>query len=206
MFAEVLPAGTKSALALLEKNQTIQNSYLAGGTGLALQLGHRISRDLGFFTCREFRVDSLLAVFRKIPGFAPSRISEGTVLGSFDDLKFSIFHYEYPLLEPVVKFNNTDVAAVRDIGAMKMLACASRGTRRDFIDLYFICRQVYPLKRLCEAYDKKYGNLNSMLMHIKKSLVYFEDAEADEMPLMLVETCWEEVKKFFISEVRELDV
>ncbi len=89
---------------------------------------------------------------------------------------------------------------------MKMDAISSRGAKRDFIDLYYICRDGYALKDVFDFYDKKYGRLNSNFVHIQKSLVYFEDAESDEMPRMLKETQWKEVKTYFEREVRKLAI
>ncbi len=206
MFENALPDGTKSTLAVLEEHKITRNAYLAGGTGLALQLGHRVSKDLDFFTCDDLNEEALLAELGKIPGFSPSQISAGTILGSFSNLRFSFFHYDYPLVEFPLKYQMTNVAGVKDIGAMKILACVSRGTKRDFIDLYFLCRQISPLENLLGMYDSKYGNLDSLMMHIKKSLVYFIDAEQDEMPAMIVETEWEDVKRFFIKEVKKLKI
>jgi hypothetical protein len=39
---------------------------------------------------------------------------------------------------------------------------------------------------------------------IIRSLVYFEDAESDPMPLMLITLEWTDVKRFFESEVQRL--
>ncbi len=204
MFEQVLPGNTKSILAVLEKAGVIQDSYLAGGTALALQLGHRMSYDLDFFTKDEFHEEILLQMLGKTAGFLPVKIGRGSILGRFDDVRFSILHYEYPLLYPVKKFGRVNIADPLDIGAMKILAAASRGTKRDFIDIFFICRELAPLKTLLDLYDKKYRNLTSMLMHIIKSLMFFEDAEADDMPDMLMRADWEEIKRFFTSEAGKL--
>ena len=139
MFKQVLPANTKAILALLEKSEIIQKAYLAGGTALALQFGHRIS-----------------------------------------------------------------IADIRDIAAMKIGAVASRGTKRDFVDLYFICKETVSLPEAVQLYDKKYKNLAATGLHIMKSLVYFNDAEPDEMPKMLRPCNWEEVKGFFEQEVKKI--
>jgi hypothetical protein len=88
MFENALPHGTKKVLALLDEHNLTGNAYLAGGTGLALQLGHRVSGDLDFFTVDDLSEEQMLSKLEKIPGFRPSQISPGTVLGSFTDLKF----------------------------------------------------------------------------------------------------------------------
>ena len=70
------------------------------------------------------------------------------------------------------------------------------------VDLYFICKSGYKLADLLEFYDMKYGMLASNLIHIQKSLVFFNDADPEEMPRMLKDVTWEEIKKYFKDEVK----
>lgn len=204
MFEQVLPGNTKAILALLEKSEIIQKAYLAGGTALALQLGHRISYDLDFFTKEEFDENILLPQIKKISKFELEKIAWRTILGKFKDVRFSIFYYEYPLLYHTKKFGMINILDLRDIVAMKIAAIASRGSKRDFIDLYFICKKTISLENTLQFYDKKYKNLATTAVHIMKSLTYFEDAEAEDMPHMLVPVNWQKVKNFFEKEVKKL--
>jgi len=204
VFEQVLPGNTKAVLALLEKSKIIQKAYLAGGTALALQLGHRISYDLDFFTRVEFDENKLLPEINKISNFKLERISWRTILGKFKGIKFSIFYYAYPVIYPTKSFGRVNIIDVRDIAAMKIAAVASRGIKRDFVDLYFICKEVLPLKKIIELYDKKYKNLATTQVHIMKSLVYFDDAEGTAMPKMLKPCKWEDVKAYFENEVRKM--
>lgn len=204
MFEEVLSGNTKAILALLEKSEIIQKAYLAGGTALALQLGHRISYDLDFFTRKEFNENTLLPQIKKISKFELEKIAWRTILGRFKDVRFSIFYYEYPLLYHPKKFGRINILDIRDIAAMKIAAIASRGVKRDFVDLYFICKEIVSLEDAIQLYDKKYKNLATTVIHIMKSLAYFQDAEADDMPHMLVPASWEWVKRFFEGEVKKI--
>lgn len=206
MFKQVLPGNTKAILALLEKSEIIQKAYLAGGTALALQLGHRISYDLDFFTTDEFDETTLLPKLKEISKFELERIAWRTVLGKFEGVRFSIFYYEYPLLYSTKKFGKVNILDIRDIAAMKIAAIASRGVKRDFIDFYFICQEGTSLEEATRLYDKKYKNLAATSVHIMKSLVYFEDAEKDPMPKMLKPCKWEEVKRFFEREVKKITI
>ena len=204
MFEQVLPGDTKAILALLEKSGIIQKAYLAGGTALTLQLGHRISYDLDFFTQEEFDEQALLPEIEKISNFQLERLAWRTILGKFKVVKFSIFYYKYPLLYSAKKFGMINITDIRDIAAMKIAAIASRGTKRDFVDLYFICRETMSLLDVIRVYDEKYRNLATTEIHIMKSLVYFEDAEPDEMPEMLKKASWEDIKKYFEGEIKKL--
>jgi predicted nucleotidyltransferase component of viral defense system len=204
VFEQVLPGNTKAVLAILEKSGVIQKAYLAGGTALALQLGHRISYDLDFFTQEEFDAEMLLPEIEKISNFQLEQIAWRTILGKFEDVKFSIFYYKYPLLYTAKRFGMINIIDIRDIAAMKIAAIASRGTKRDFVDLYFICKENVSLRDAVQLYDKKYKNLAATEVHIMKSLIYFEDAEPDDMPEMLRETSWSAIKKYFENEIRKL--
>ncbi|MCX7779239.1 MAG: nucleotidyl transferase AbiEii/AbiGii toxin family protein [Patescibacteria group bacterium] len=95
------------------------------------------------------------------------------------------------------------VADWRDIACMKLDAVSSRGSKKDFIDLYFICQKI-SLKRLLKIFAKKYKSVDFNLMHILKSLVYFKEAEKEPLPRMLKRISWPTVKSFFIREVRKL--
>ena len=81
MFEESLVKGTKEDLALLGQSGILKNAYLAGGTALALQLGHRISADLDFFTDKEFVPKVFSNKLSKLGSFEEEQSDKGTVLG-----------------------------------------------------------------------------------------------------------------------------
>lgn len=204
MFTKTLFGNTKKALAILGKSHLVDNAYLAGGTACALQIGHRISVDLGFFTPQEFNAKELTRSLKNIGEFELDRQSWGTILGDLEKIKFSIFVYKYPVLFPFKSLFDINILDLRDIAAMKIDAISTRGIRRDFIDLYFICQKGISLNEILSFYGRKYGTLASNLVHIQKSLVYFVDAEMTAMPKMLKKVEWEKVKKYFEGEVKKL--
>lgn len=201
MFKKVLSKPTANILALLSREKFFKKVYLVGGTALALQLGHRLSYDLGFYIKEKFNEDFLLEKLKKIADFQETTIDKQTILGDFPQVKFSIFYYKYRLIKKPKKFSGIKIASIEDIGAMKIGAIAGRGTKRDFIDLYFLTKKNFSLKQLLNFYDKKFSNLSNIYSHIIKSLIYFEDAEEDEMPPMLRPCIWKKVKEYFFKEV-----
>ncbi|MEW5758106.1 MAG: nucleotidyl transferase AbiEii/AbiGii toxin family protein [Candidatus Omnitrophota bacterium] len=204
MFTETLSKETKDALILLGKTAFFDKAYLAGGTACALQLGHRISVDLDFFTPEEFDTSVLADGLRKAVGFKLEQQRWATLLGTINEAKFSIFYYKYPVLFGSNPLFNINILDLRDIAAMKIDAISTRGIKRDFIDLYFLCQSGISLKDMLLFYDRKYGTLASNIIHIQKSLVYFIDADVSIMPRMLKKISWEEVKKYFEAEVRKM--
>ena len=204
MFEKTLVKGAKNILAVLGTSGILNEAYLAGGTAAALQLGHRISVDFDFFSSQQFEPRLFVEQIRKFGEFKEIQADKGTVLGTLEGIKFSLFVYPYPLLQAPQKYLLVDIASIEDIAAMKIEAIASRGVKRDFIDLYYICKSGYRISKLLDFYDKKYEKLESKFVHIQKSLIYFDDAEADPMPKMLIKINWEEVKSYFRGEIKKI--
>lgn len=59
MHLEALNKETLAAFKSVSSVPIVRQSYLAGGTALALHFGHRISEDLDFFTQFDFCEDIL---------------------------------------------------------------------------------------------------------------------------------------------------
>ena len=204
MFRKTLLSDTLRAIQLVSGVSEIKKAYLAGGTALALQIGHRISVDLDFFTKVEFNETETSTKLATIPEFVQDGTAKWTVWGKIGKTKFSMFYYKYPLLEKIVQFEGIQLASLADIAAMKIHAIEDRGTKRDFVDTYFLAKK-YILEEMLAFYQKKYGVLEDHLYAILRSLDYFEDAEQEkQMPRMLMSVAWEEVKEYFRKETRRL--
>lgn len=204
MFIEAIPERTQRNLALLAEGGVSQPFYLAGGTAAALHLGHRLSIDLDFFGPDPFVADDLTARLAGLGSFRRDHVARDTLLGEFEGVKISFFRYHYPLVaEPAIVLN-TRVASLEDLVAMKLEAISQRGTRRDFIDLYFICQCHMPLDEALRWHTEKYQIAETSWVHLIKSLAYFVDAESEPMPDMLVDVGWPQVKSFFAGEAKRL--
>ena len=203
MFEKVLSSEAKSALAILGKEKFFrQDAYLAGGTAIALQLGHRFSYDLDFFSPTKFSASTMRRYLETtVPKFRLQRWAWGTVVGFVGDFHFSLFFYEYPLLYKPVAFSGVKVATLKDLAAMKIAAISERGTKRDFVDLYCIAKEKeLSLRDTVLLFQRKYHTASDTIPHILKSLTYFEDAEKEKMPVMIEKISWEDIKKFFLLE------
>lgn len=82
---------------------------------------------------------------------------------------------------------------------MKLAAVTGRGAKKGFIDVYFLL-QTYSLPELLGFYRRKYPDGNDFLVY--KSLTYFEDAELESMPKMLISTDWTKVKNYIVEQVK----
>jgi nucleotidyltransferase AbiEii toxin of type IV toxin-antitoxin system len=200
---EAIDARVERALRDLHQLKILDRCHLAEGTGLALHLGHRRSRDLDFFSDEALDPDGIVPLLQPLTGFSVVAKAPGTLHATVEDVKISFLAYAYPLLYPVEKFQDTPVADPRDIACMKLSAIASRATQRDFVDLYVMGKQ-HGLDEMLRWFQQKYTQANYNRVHVLKSLAYFEDAEKDPMPEMLAPLDWEEVKRFFASEAARL--
>lgn len=203
MFVQALTRPAQTLLERLGRRRWMREFYLAGGSGVALHLGHRVSEDLDFFTPKELNTTLLIQRLRRVGEFDLRTEAWGTVTGILGGVRASFFTYSYPLLEPTQRLFGVGVASLVDIGLMKIVAISQRGSRRDFIDLFFICQEV-PLKELLLLLPRKYTGVNYSLPHILRSLVYFADAECEPMPKMLRKVRWSVVKGFFEKEVKRI--
>jgi predicted nucleotidyltransferase component of viral defense system len=203
MFKQALSKQTFRALTILGESQLMSGAYLAGGTALALRLGHRLSIDLDFFTDKHFDEKLRVKKIEQLGKFKQQDLDKETILGNFMKVKFSCFYYSYPLLDKLDSFEGIRVAGFKDLAAMKMQAIGDRGTKRDFIDLYWL-RNMFSLEEVLQFYDEKFGKLEERKYHLFRALRYFEDADGDALPQMLKSVDWIDVKRFFVKEVRRL--
>ena len=203
MYEKVINAKTKRVLESLDKIEIIKNFYLADGTALALQLGHRKSIDLDLFSKKDFSTGELKAILLQIGKLKVYSEGERTLNANLNGVKISFLGYKYKMLFPLVKYGeNLKLASIQDIACMKVDAISNRGSKKDFIDFYFLLKE-YSLKEVLSFFDKKYSDIKYSQLHILKSLIYFQDAEEDPMPLMFESIDWNEVKKELRKRVKE---
>jgi len=203
---KVLPAGSRDLLAEIERRvpRVLQGWVLAGGTALALHFGHRTSEDFDFFKTAKVDLGRLQDAVRELGPCETLQEEASTLTVLLRGVKISFFMIRDRFVYPAAPFSFFAVADVRDIALMKMVAIANRGSRKDFVDLYEILRQGHSLQGLLELLPRKYvqGRVNDY--QILKSLVFFDDAEREPQPRMLVPFNWRECKAFFLREAHAL--
>ena len=179
--------------------------YLAGGTALALQLGHRESLDYDFFTTQDFND---LEIFERLKKFDPKltiiQQARNTLYVNMRGITVSMFKYIYPLVQPAVRLEHVDLASLQDIGAMKIQAIIDRGTRRDFIDFWVLLNEL-TLDQMLVAHQNKYGQAHNTYLALQ-ALMYFSDAEEETSMAqrkILVPLEWKKVKSDILKHVFE---
>ena len=206
LHTECLPAGTQRIAGRLSSLLKEYEFVLAGGTAAALHMGHRISEDLDFFTARELNTERLLYGLKRT-GLTTEILSRerGTLIAAIEGVKVSFFHYPYPFIEKMVTFKSIRVANLVDIASMKLVAIVQRGCKRDFVDLFFIFKEI-PFFRIAENMVERFGKEMVNPALIGKSLVFFQDAEYEPEPRYTRgnKTPWKEIKDFFRTHIKEI--
>lgn len=201
MHTETLAPKTKNLLTKLSEIGLPENFYLSGGTALALHLGHRESEDLDFFSKKEFNPLKVQAMLEKEIELSEITIDDGTLNCYADGVKLQFLHYPYKLLQESSIYNNIRVSSAKDIVCTKLLTISTRGSKKDFIDLYFALK-MYSLPKMFKLLEEKYTERKYNSLHILKSLVFFDDAEAQPMPKMHMPATWTEVKNTITQNVK----
>ncbi|GAB4218621.1 MAG: hypothetical protein Fur009_0210 [Candidatus Microgenomates bacterium] len=157
MFTRTLSNNAQNTLALLGAKKILpENTYLAGGSSLALQIDHRISIDFDFFTSTNFFTEEIDRKLNEVGRYQKNVQTPKTMVGNFNNIKFSLFYYPYKLISKPLDFLGIKLAQKEDIAAMKLVAITDRGTKKDFIDLYFLAKFYFPIEKMFEFYNKKY--------------------------------------------------
>ena len=197
-------AVSPALLSLLREgriNPSSKGFALAGGTSLALRLGHRLSTDLDWFTVEPFDPGELAAYW----GMGPESIlaiSPGTLRLNLEGIKVEFLRHAYPLIAPVEFLEGIPMWSIPDVAAMKINAINNRGSKKDFFDLAELMRH-FDLREILGFYQTKYRP-TSLLMSIR-SLVWFEDAEAEPDPIHLRQQPWDGIKDQIRGAVRSLE-
>jgi hypothetical protein len=199
--------GCRQALDFLCYQPFIRDFYLAGGTALALHIGHRISTDLNWFStdCRLLTPerDQIRLALSGDARFEVASEQDGALFTRLFGTDVSFLHQHHPLLELTVEYRGVQLASPTDIGLMKLAAINSRGTRRDFVDVYCL-RKIVALDRLLELAARKYADRPSFLAVAARALAYFDDAEQQPMPRLLQPVRWSEVRAYCEESARRL--
>lgn len=198
---------TLELLKSLMQQDFLIDFYLAGGTALALQIGHRISIDIDLFTDKDFNLAEIRTRLEQKYKLIDVIENKGGLTqkieypeNSNNFIKVDILKYPYKLINPPVISEGIRLLSKEDIIPMKLSAVANRGSKKDFYDVYYLLQE-YSLKEMISLFEKKFSNYNNF--YVIKSLTYFEDAEKDINPKVLKKCTWDEVKQFIQSKVRE---
>ena len=204
MFYDILDEKRMGILPMLKPFK--ERFYLAGGTGLALQIGHRDSADFDFFMDNHFDTPALYAhlteAFRRTDLLKTLEEKDSLTVIVAGEVRLSFLRYPYALLNPCMNEENLRIASIEDTGCMKLSAVVSRAVEKDFVDLYVILKKI-PLKELLVSVKKKMPDLDANL--VLKSLVYFDDIAEEKIKFRHgFKISLDEVRRFMEEQVKML--
>ncbi|MGH9380094.1 MAG: nucleotidyl transferase AbiEii/AbiGii toxin family protein [Thermoanaerobaculia bacterium] len=205
---DALTAEASAWLRCLAGQPWTESFYLAGSAALALYLGHRRVGNLDLMSASARlaspeRRDLLATLKRLDPRFEVETAQDGYLYGrGHDGVALKLFHYPYPLIAPAQAHDGVDVASAADLGAMKLAALIARAARRDFVDLYLLCRRL-PLAALIEHGAAKFSHVRDFSVQALKALADRELAREDPMPELLEPLAWDEVERWADRALRD---
>ena len=174
---ETIAPTTRELLNKLMSDDRLQDFVLVGGTSLALQLGYRLSVDLGLFTNTVFNEEALRSYLEQNYHFQADFMERSTVKGEIDGIQIDCIAHCYPWLKPFRMEDSWRLADLEDIAAMKLNAIAGNGTRiKDFIDMAYLS-SVFSLQQMLGFYERKYHSNTLMPL---KGLIFFDDINRKE--------------------------
>lgn len=206
LFWNTITKNMRLVLSEFTQRELGKRFYLAGGTALSLQIGHRLSVDLDFFSPTE-DIPSIRAELEKALAPLNATLADsawGNLVYLAKNIRVGFYGYGYPLVAPIIETKDARLASIEDIALMKLDALLSRATRKDFYDLYFICQSI-PLHQIFDKAPQKYPSVRDFEAQTVKRLVYFENAEAEADPSMLKHVDWQAVKEYFINQAKEIE-
>lgn len=179
--------------------------YLAGGTALALQLGHRRSVDLDFFSATKDIPSIREPLAQALKPFDPTLTDAawGNLVFLAKGVQVGFYGYGYPMVAPFRFADKVRLASVADIGLMKLDALLARASRKDFHDLYAIGKTM-TLREVLDLAPEKYAYIRDFEAQVVKRLAYFERAEQEEPLSLIQKASWETVKNYFRQQAKEL--
>jgi len=182
--------------------------YLAGSAALSLYLDHRPVHGLDLMSGTN-RLGSperrdLLADLLTLDGETRVETArDGYLSVRVGETALRLFYYPYPLIDPLEEWEGLAVASAVDLGLMKLGAIISRGTRRDFVDLYLLCRRL-PLGELLGRSPEKFGHVRDFPLQALKGLADRSLVDGEPMPRLSQALGWEEVEAWLDAEVGRL--
>lgn len=199
---ETVTQSQREVLQVLSKRGFFKEYYLAGGTGLSLQIGHRMSVDVDLFSADEFDPQELSILLGR--DFSIEMAKKNTLIGELGGVRTSFFWFPYKMLQGFLIEDGIRLAGLGDIAAMKVNAIIGRGSKKDFVDLYAIIKHTKrEIRAILQDCAGKFPGFQQLMA--AKALCYFEDAQKERLQLPVFEDLpWDGIKKYFVTELSHL--
>ena len=203
LHTKTVESATLELLKSLQSKVYLKGFNLAGGTALSLHIGHRRSIDIDLFSNFNFDVSMLIELIQQDYSLQLYYTTTNTIKGSIENVNVDIIAHRYPYLNEPSHIDVIRMLSEPDIIAMKLNAILTSGQRsKDFIDIYFLLeKKKYDIGSMLNFYQMKYSQSGEM--HVLKSLLYFDDVDLSDWPVLLKKPNlkWSDVRKKIEKEV-----
>lgn len=200
LYYNTVDPKTLGLLKDLQKLDFLSQTRLVGGTSLALQFGHRESVDIDLFGKIEFELHEIRKNLDKLGKVETISVSNSIKIFTVNGIKLDLVNYPFKWLSDSIKSDDLILADIKDIAAMKLSAITNRGSKKDFVDIYYLLKH-FTFVEMLSFYMKKYDEDSQFL--VLKSIVYFADAETEPMPKMKENINWIDIKSAIKAEVKQ---
>jgi hypothetical protein len=194
LLKETVASPVLELLKSLQQQAYLRHFYLAGGTALALYYGHRKSVDIDLFSNFNFNAEDLLEQIQQDFQYELFNTAKNTLKGRIKKVSVDIIAHRYPYIRNPQTIQDISLLAEPDLLAMKLNAISVSGQRsKDFIDIYYGLEK-NSISEMIRFYKEKYHQSNSA--HVLKSLIYFEEVDLADWPVIVrnPQLNWETVK------------
>ena len=203
-----LDALTKDGKAIFPLLAQFREFYLAGGTAVALQIGHRVSVDFDLFTPRKLP-KGLLPRVEKIFGrraVRPLVNNAEQLTVSVRGVALTFLHYPFPVLRAYVRVGGQRMLGVPELAATKAYTIGRRGALKDYADIYYILFEKYAVLRdVIALAERKYGASFNPRLFLEQ-LAYLKDIAQTPMRFLKKPVSRARLQKFFESEVKKMEI
>ncbi|MGC8981509.1 MAG: nucleotidyl transferase AbiEii/AbiGii toxin family protein [Minisyncoccia bacterium] len=203
MHLEVIEEKSKDIFFKLGK---FKNFYLAGGTALAIQIGHRISKDFDLFSISKLD-DNLIKNIEKVFGDYKIKFiikTQDQLTIKVDNTFLTFLYYPFKPILKLVKFKDIKILCVKEIGAVKAYTIGRRANFKDYVDLYFIIKEKYAsLKEIIKLSKEKYKDLFNARLFLEQ-LIYFKDIKPIRVKIIRGKINKKNIESFFVEEIKKL--
>ncbi|MCO6462383.1 MAG: nucleotidyl transferase AbiEii/AbiGii toxin family protein [Saprospiraceae bacterium] len=176
----------------------LENLKMVGGTSLALQIGHRKSIDIDLFGSIDFQFFDIQVLSEN---YEITQLTKSKNINIFtiNGIKTDFVNYTYKWIRPGTTIDAIRLSSLEDIAAMKINAITGRGSKKDFIDLFFLLDN-FSISEMLGFYIEKYPEASEFMAI--RSLSYFEDANKQAMPEMLRQVEWHDIVNRIKQEIK----
>ena len=176
--------------------------YLAGGTAIALHLGHRRSIDFDLFTPVEIKRQTVKRTLGRhaypVSGVLFEDSEQLHIV--VNSVKLTFFSYPHSIPTPEHLDQIIKMPDLLTLSAMKAYALGGRAKWKDYVDLYFLLRDHFTLKQVSAKAMELFGQYYNEKL-FREQICYFEDIDYSEKVDFVGDVALDENIKRFLSDV-----